>query len=49
MTAAQQLQQMHDEQQAELASLSKFQRIEYSIARRTMTHADALAKAVSAR
>jgi hypothetical protein len=44
MTAAQQLQQMHDQQQADLASLTKWQRIEYSIARREMTHADALAK-----
>lgn len=45
MTAAQQLQQMHDEQQAELATLTKWQRIEYSVARREMTHSDALAKA----
>lgn len=49
MTAAQQLQKMHDEQQTELASLSRFQLIEYNIARRTMTHADALAKAASTR
>lgn len=48
MTAAQQLQEMHDQQQAELASITKWQRIEYSIARRTMTHAEALAKATGA-
>lgn len=48
MSAAQQLQKMHDEQQAELAQLDRWQRIDYNIARREMTHADALAKVLAA-
>lgn len=48
MSAAQQLQKMHDEQQADLAKLDRWQRIDYSIARREMTHAEALAKVVAA-
>lgn len=41
-TATQILQDMHDREQADIATLTKWQRVEYAIARRTMTHADAL-------
>lgn len=45
MTPAQQaLQELHDQQQADLAGLTRSQRIDYAIARREMTHAEALAK-----
>lgn len=43
MTASQILQEMHDRQQADLANLTQWQRVEYAIVRRTMTHVDALA------
>lgn len=41
-TASQVLQEMHDREQADIATLTQWQRIEYAIARRTMTHSDAL-------
>lgn len=41
-TATELLQQWHNAQQADIDTLSKWQRIEYAIARRTMTHADAM-------
>lgn len=40
--AAELLQQMHDAQQADIETLTQWQRIEYAIARRTMTHVDAM-------
>ena len=42
MTASQILQELHDRQQADLATLTHWQRVDYSIMRRTMTHVDAL-------
>lgn len=45
-TATQILQDMHDREQAEIATLTTWQRVEYAIARRSMTHIEAL-KAVS--
>lgn len=36
------LQQMHDAQQADIDTLTEWQRIEYAIARRIMTHTDAM-------
>lgn len=41
-TASQILQEMHNREQADLDTLTQWQRIEYAIARRTMTHSDAL-------
>lgn len=40
--ATQILQDMHNGEQAELATLTTWQRTEYAIARRTMTHLEAL-------
>lgn len=45
MTAAQMLQELHNREQADIATLNQWQRIEYAIARRTMTHADAMIEA----
>lgn len=41
-TATQILQDMHDREQRDLANLTTWQRTEYAIARRTMTHIQAL-------
>lgn len=41
MSATEILQQMHDAEQADLSTLTRWQRVEYAIARRTMTHAAA--------